>query len=119
MKVKKICLKCGEVNEVGEEDILQIWVHDEYADSFYRIMLYRCGRCNASYLLQVDNKKTLDIKKKLLNALFKAHDRKEYDRLNERLDVERKRLYEYVSGIKLYNESGEKVDFLEEKELTI
>lgn len=119
MKVKKICLKCGEVNEVGEGEILQIWVHNEYADDFYKVMVYRCNRCNTNHLLQVDNKRTLDLKKKLLKVLFKAEDRKEYDRLNEHLDFERKRLYDYVSGIKLYNEFGEKVDFLAEKELTI
>lgn len=119
MKVKKICLKCGEVNEVGEKDILQIWVHDECLENFYRIMVYRCGRCNTDHLLQVDNRKTLKLKRKLLKVLFKAEDRKEYDKLNEHLDSERKRLYDLVSGIKLYNEFGEKVDFLVEKELTI
>ena len=39
LTVQKVCEKCGEVNELGAEELKRQWVHSDFGE-YYNVMYY-------------------------------------------------------------------------------
>ena len=70
-KTEIICEKCGEVNEITQENIKTAWLHTEDKKTYVRVMYVFCKRCNEKKLLQIDDKDTIKLKDKTVKELLK------------------------------------------------
>lgn len=104
-KTEIICEKCGEVNEITQENIKTAWLHTEDKKTYVRVMYVFCSRCNEKKLLQIDDKDTIKLKDKTVKELLRGKNRARYESLNERLNNERKDLEDYLQGLDLFDEN--------------
>lgn len=123
MEVKRVCTRCGEVNEINANSLKKADVHDEYK-KYYKVMYFDCKRCGERTVVQVDSFETLKTLKKLKGTILNAvranvsgrsvsrRDQNRKDRLTIMLREQRERLEESCSGKKLFDED-EKV-FIEQ-----
>lgn len=104
-KTEMICEKCGEINEITQENIRTAWLHTEDKKIYVRVMYVFCKRCNEKRLLQIDDKDTIKLKDKTVKELLRGKNRARYESLNERLNSERKDLEDYLQGLNLFDEN--------------
>lgn len=116
IKVERICLKCGEVNEVSAENMKKVdtWTED---GEYLRICYISCSRCKEKIFLQVDNMETINEFKELRDLTIKAARMRlkgqtvgkkmfrKKDRLSKDLRVKRMQLEEVNSGKILYDKN--------------
>lgn len=69
--VERICLKCGEVNEVSAENMKKVDTWTEDGD-YLKICYVSCSRCKEKIFLQVDNTETINEFKELRDLTIKA-----------------------------------------------
>ena len=71
IKVERICLKCGEVNEISAENMKKAdtWTDD---GEYLRVCYVVCKRCKEKIFLQVDNTETINEFKLLRDLTIKA-----------------------------------------------
>ena len=116
IKVERICLKCGEVNEVSAENMRKVdtWTED---GEYLRICYISCSRCKEKIFLQVDNMGTINEFKELRNLTIKAARMRlkgqtvgkkmfrKKDKLSKDLRVKRMQLEEVNNGKILYHKN--------------
>jgi hypothetical protein len=105
ISVQRVCSKCGEINEIGAEELKIKWVHSDF-DEYYNIVYYECKRCKEKQCVQVDTKQTLELKRKLIRILLQKKDREKYNKIDKKLNELRCNLQRKVNGLKLYDENG-------------
>lgn len=116
IKVERICLKCGEVNEVSAENMKKVdtWTED---GEYLRICYISCSRCKEKIFLQVDNMETINEFKELRDLTIKAARMRlkgqtagkkmfrKKDKLSKDLRVKRMQLEEVNNGKILYDKN--------------
>lgn len=116
MKVKRVCRKCGEVNEVGSDNLIRADVYDEDG-TYYKIMYYDCKRCGERDVVQIDNMETLEMFGKLKKLILKVakknrkgetvspKDVRKKDKWMKELRKKREILNDLCNGKKLFDEN--------------
>ena len=116
MKVKRVCRKCGEVNEVGSDNLIRADVYDEDG-TYYKIMYYDCKRCGERDVVQIDSMETLEMFRKLKKLILKVarkntkreivspKDIKKKDKWMKELREKREVLNDLCNGKKLFDEN--------------
>lgn len=116
MKVKRVCRKCGEVNEVDSSNLIRADVYDEEG-TYYKIMYCDCKRCGERDVVQIDNTETLGMFRKLKDLTIKVarnnvkgetvspKDVNKKNRWMKELRRKREDLNELCSGKKLFDEN--------------
>lgn len=116
MKVKRVCRKCGEVNEVSSDNLIRADVYDEDG-TYYKIMYYDCKRCGERDVVQIDSMETLEMFRKLKKLILKVarkntkreivspKDIKKKDKWMKELREKREVLNEVCNGKKLFDEN--------------
>ena len=116
MKVKRVCRKCGEVNEVSSDNLIRADVYDEDR-IYYKIMYYDCKRCGERDVVQIDNRETLEMFRKLKKLILKRarknskretvspKDARKKDKWMKELREKREVLNEVCNGKKLFDEN--------------
>lgn len=116
MKVKRVCRKCGEVNEVDSSNLIRADVYDEEG-TYYKIMYCDCKRCGERDVVQIDNTETLGMFRKLKDLTIKVarknvkgetvspKDVCKKDKWMKELRRKREDLNELCSGKKLFDEN--------------
>lgn len=116
MEIKRVCKKCGEVNEIGASNLIRKDVHDEYGN-YYKVMYYDCVRCGTRDFVQIDDKNTLEDYKRLKKLIIKVarkqmkgetvspKDVKKKDKLMAEIRTARENLKETCSGKKYFDEN--------------
>lgn len=116
MKVKRICRKCGEVNEVSSDNLIRADVYDEDG-TYYKIMYCDCKRCGERDVVQIDSMETLEMFRKLKKLILKVarkntkgetvspKDIKKKDKWMKELREKREVLNEVCNGKKLFDEN--------------
>ena len=116
IKVERICLKCGEVNEVSAENMRKVdtWTED---GEYLRICYISCSRCKEKIFLQIDNMETIKEFKELRGLTIKAARMRlkgqtvgkkmfrKKDKLSKDLRVKRMQLEEVNNGKILYDKN--------------
>lgn len=117
IETERVCLKCGEVNNINAENIKQKEV-SSLDGEIINIMFYYCSRCNTINILQIDNDKTLKIKSRNQEYLLKlVHNkrkgiklkksqRRKLDVLDKQLKDEREKLSIIYNGLDLYDKDN-------------
>lgn len=116
MKVKRVCRKCGEVNEVDSSNLIRADVYDAEG-TYYKIMYCDCKRCGERDVVQIDNTETLGMFRKLKDLTIKvarknvkgetvsSKDVRKKDKWMKELRRKREDLNELCSGKKLFDEN--------------
>lgn len=116
MKVKRICRKCGEVNEIDSSNLIRADVYDEDG-TYYKIMYCDCKRCGERDVVQIDNIETLETFRKLKKLILKVarknskremvspKDIRKKDKWMKELRKKREVLNELCNGKKLFDEN--------------
>lgn len=116
MKVKRVCRKCGEINEVDSSNLIRKDVYDEHG-TYYKIMYCDCKRCGERDVVQIDSIETLEMFRKLKSLIIKVarknmkgeivspKDVNKKDRWMKDLRKKREDLNELCSGKKLFDEN--------------
>ena len=116
MKVKRVCRKCGEVNEIDSSNLIRVNAYDEEG-TYYKIMYCDCKRCGERDVVQIDNTETLGMFRKLKDLTIKVarknvngetvspRDVRKKDRWMKDLRKKREDLNELCSGKKLFDEN--------------
>lgn len=116
VKVKRVCRKCGEINEVDSSNLIRKDVYDEHG-TYYKIMYCDCKRCKERDVVQIDSMETLEMFRKLKNLTIKVARKKikgetvspkdvnKKDRWMKELRRKREELNELCSGKKLFDEN--------------
>ena len=116
LEVIRICNKCGEINTINELNLKRKNVYDEFG-KYYRIIYYKCKRCNEVNVVQIDDYETMKVfkkfkdltikvaKKNIKNETISPKDIKKKDKLIKDLSVRRTELEAVTNGIKLYDEN--------------
>lgn len=116
MKVKRICRKCGEVNEIDSSNLIRADVYDEDG-TYYKIMYCDCKRCGERDVVQIDNMETLEMFRKLKKLILKVarknskgetvspKDVRKKDKWMKELRKKREVLNELCNGKKLFDEN--------------
>lgn len=116
MKVKRVCRKCGEVNEVGSDNLIRADVYDEDG-TYYKIMYCDCKRCGERDVVQIDNMETLEMFGKLKKLILKVakknrkgetvspKDVRKKDKWMKELRKKREILNDLCNGKKLFDEN--------------
>lgn len=116
MKVKRVCRKCGEVNEVSSDNLIRADVYDEDG-TYYKIMYYDCKRCGERDVVQIDSMETLEMFRKLKKLILKVarkntkreivspKDIKKKDKWMKELREKREVLNEVCNGKKIFDEN--------------
>lgn len=116
MKVKRVCRKCGEINEVDSSNLIRADVYDEEG-TYYKIMYCDCKRCGERDVVQIDNTETLGMFRKLKDLTIKVarknvkgetvspKDARKKDKWMKELRKKREDLNELCSGKKLFDEN--------------
>lgn len=116
MKVKRVCRKCGEVNEVGSDNLIRADVYDEDG-TYYKIMYCDCKRCGERDVVQIDSMETMEMFRKLKKLILKVarkntkgetvspKDIKKKDKWMKELREKREVLNEVCNGKKLFDEN--------------
>ena len=116
MKVKRVCRKCGEVNEVSSDNLIRADVYDEDG-TYYKIMYYDCKRCGERDVVQIDSMETLEMFRKLKKLILKVarkntkreivspKDIKKKDKWMKELREKREVLNDLCNGKKLFDEN--------------
>lgn len=116
VKVKRVCRKCGEINEVDSSNLIRKDVYDEHG-TYYKIMYCDCKRCKERDVVQIDSMETLEMFRKLKSLTIKVARKKikgetvspkdvnKKDRWMKELRRKREELNELCSGKKLFDEN--------------
>jgi hypothetical protein len=116
VKVKRVCRKCGEINEVDSSNLIRKDVYDEHG-TYYKIMYCDCKRCGERDVVQIDSIETLEMFRKLKSLIIKVarknmkgeivspKDVNKKDRWMKDLRKKREDLNELCSGKKLFDEN--------------
>ena len=116
MKVKRVCRKCGEVNEVGSENLIRADVYDEDG-TYYKIMYCDCKRCGERDVVQIDDVETLEMFRNLKKLILKVakknrkgetvspKDVRKKDKWMKELRKKREILNDLCNGKKLFDEN--------------
>ena len=116
MKVKRVCRKCGEVNEVGSENLIRADVYDEDG-TYYKIMYCDCKRCGERDVVQIDDMETLEMFRNLKKLILKVakknrkgetvspKDVRKKDKWMKELRKKREILNDLCNGKKLFDEN--------------
>lgn len=116
MKVKRVCRKCGEINEVDSSNLIRKDVYDEHG-TYYKIMYCDCKRCGERDVVQIDSIETLEMFRKLKSLIIKVARKNmkgetvspkgvnKKDRWMKDLRKKREDLNELCSGKKLFDEN--------------
>ena len=116
MKVKRVCRKCGEVNEISSDNLIRADVYDEDG-TYYKIMYYDCKRCGERDVVQIDSMETLEMFRKLKKLILKVarkntkreivspKDIKKKDKWMKELREKREVLNDLCNGKKLFDEN--------------
>ena len=116
MKVKRVCRKCGEVNEVGSENLIRVDVYDEDG-TYYKIMYCDCKRCGERDVVQIDDMETLEMFRNLKKLILKVakknrkgetvspKDIRKKDKWMKELRKKREVLNDLCNGKKLFDEN--------------
>lgn len=116
VKVKRVCRKCGEINEVDSSNLIRKDVYDEHG-TYYKIMYCDCKRCKERDVVQIDSIETLEMFRKLKSLTIKVARKKikgetvspkdvnKKDRWMKELRRKRENLNELCSGKKLFDEN--------------
>lgn len=132
MEVKNVCSKCGEVNIIDSANLIREDVYDEFG-TYYKLIYYKCRRCNEKIALQIDSMKTLEMfrelkaltikvaKKRMMHETISPKDVKKKDKLMKKLRQERKDLEELCNGKKVFDSDKkvvmERLTFLKEGDI--
>lgn len=116
MKVKRICRKCGEANEIDSSNLIRADVYDEDG-TYYKIMYCDCKRCGERDVVQIDNMETLEMFRKLKKLILKVarknskgetvspKDIRKKDKWMKELRKKREVLNELCNGKKIFDEN--------------
>lgn len=116
VKAKRVCRKCGEINEVDSSNLIRKDVYDEQG-TYYKIMYCDCKRCKERDVVQIDSIETLEMFRKLKSLTIKVarknmkgetvspKDVNKKDRWMKELRRKREDLNELCSGKKLFDEN--------------
>ena len=116
MEVKRVCRKCGEVNEIDSSNLIRADAYDEEG-TYYKIMYCDCKRCGERDVVQIDNTETLGMFRKLKDLTIKVarknmkgktvspRDIRKKDKWMKELRKKREDLNELCSGKKLFDEN--------------
>lgn len=98
-----ICKKCGEVNYTSLQRVKREWVHTE-DKRYIRVIYTECERCKEKLILQIDSKRTIELRDKTIRLLL-ARKRDEFEKVDKRLTDSRNVLNKQFSGLKLFDEN--------------
>lgn len=116
IEVKRVCEKCGEINDVNSSTIKIEVAHTKYGNNM-RLIYYTCKRCNENHVLQIDTKESLDIfnelkqmtietaKKRMKGKEVSKKVIRKKDRLIKELNLLRLKANECFNGMTLYDKN--------------
>ena len=117
MEVKRVCNKCGEVNNLDSKSLLKKDVYDE-DKKHYTILYFQCVRCKEIEVVQIDDNESIQTFKEIKALFIKAmrkrlkketvspREVKKKDRLVKKLNEKRNLLNEVSKGKTFYDENG-------------
>lgn len=117
MEVKRICGKCGEINKINRNTMVEedLWDED---NKLYKVKYYVCERCKEVHVLQIDDVETWKLYKRfkaLMLTVMKNRihgvmpTKRQINKKNkyvEQLALDRKNLNEVSKGKTLHDKDG-------------